>query len=236
MATREEIAQLLDTPPRQVDEWAKSGVIPSPVNKQYNPALCVRAVVNHFRAKAEPEAATVNRRELALWLDLSERRIFQLASDGVIPRQTSGGYALRDCVRLYCGFTRKGQDGKGGTITGDEKARLTLAQAEKTEYELSLLRREYVNRDEIEKAFIDVIDAAKVKALSLPDILAPLVLGVDNVNAAKKIIEDSIYQLLIDLSQPGHCPTTDEQREGKPGTGPLLEKKHAPQRSGAGFI
>ena len=68
---------------------------------------------------------------IAKLFNLTERRVQQLASDGVIPKADRGKYDLVACVRGYIGFLQDRAFGKE-VIHADahqERARLLRAQA-----------------------------------------------------------------------------------------------------------
>jgi hypothetical protein len=52
-------------------------------------------------------AVTIGRSELALFLNLTPRRVEQLAREGAIPRDGRGRYLLRASVQAYIGHRRR---------------------------------------------------------------------------------------------------------------------------------
>jgi phage terminase Nu1 subunit (DNA packaging protein) len=114
---------------------------------------------------------------------LSERRIYQLVKDDVIPKNKNGKYNLVGAIRGYLGLIR----GQGYQLTEtidthQEKARLIKAQADKAELEVLKIRGELVNVNELSVEFEKVFIAFREKALSIPTKLAPLLLNQNSIS------------------------------------------------------
>lgn len=96
--------------------------------------------------------ATVTASELGDVLDLTDRRIRQLAEEGVFERESRGKYKLRDCVLAYI-----------TTIETDEsdelrKERIALMRAQRRRIELDNMVREAAEADlDFQDVFIGCI-------------------------------------------------------------------------------
>ena len=79
---------------------------------------------------------------IARFLNLTERRVQQLARDGIIPKAEKGKYDLVRCVQNYVRYLQERAYGNGDTAhdTHHERARLIKAQADKTELEVAEMR------------------------------------------------------------------------------------------------
>ena len=75
-------------------------------------------------------AAPVRTFELAAVLGLSDRRINQLAREGILPRTSRGQYPLADAVQAYIRYL--GESAASGKVSdyNRERIRLTRAKAE----------------------------------------------------------------------------------------------------------
>jgi phage terminase Nu1 subunit (DNA packaging protein) len=109
----------------------------------------------------ELERATVSVVELAELLDLSTRRIQQLAAAGVIPRLEHGKYRLLPALHGYFAFLQAcmTREGSSSELTR-QRARLARAQAERLEAQNAEMRRRFAPRWLIER----VIEACGKKA------------------------------------------------------------------------
>lgn len=72
-------------------------------------------------------ADTYNTATIAKLLNLTDRRVQQLASDGVFVRQANGEFRLAETVNAYCRFLQ-GRESAASTDINEEKRRLTKAQ------------------------------------------------------------------------------------------------------------
>lgn len=91
---------------------------------------------------------------LAACFDLSERRVQQLAAQGVIPRAAHGKYPLVESVRGWAKWWRDQISGKAERISKDEsRAKLMQAKAESATVQAELLRATVYRRDEVEAVF-----------------------------------------------------------------------------------
>lgn len=111
--------------------------------------------------------------ELADLLGVTERRIQQLAKDGTIPRSGRGLFDLKSAVKTYCAFLRDSAQGK----TGDkelkaEKLRLTKAQADKADLEVSKRRGELVAISDVQQAWNTIAVELRAAMLAIPSRVA----------------------------------------------------------------
>lgn len=89
-------------------------------------------------------AQNVSVATLAKLFDLTDRRIQQLARDGVIPKATRGKYPLVPAIQGYIKYLQGHAFSKevGAGSYADETTRLKRALADKAEYEAARLRME----------------------------------------------------------------------------------------------
>lgn len=107
--------------------------------------------------------------ELADVLDISDRRIQQLTSEGVFERQGRGQYKLAECVQAYCRYQvdlmrQKSSVGK----LEEEQARLTKYKADIAAIDLEIKRNEVIPADIVGSVWQQVIAAARTRLLALP--------------------------------------------------------------------
>jgi phage terminase Nu1 subunit (DNA packaging protein) len=85
-----------------------------------------------------------------------------------------------------------------------ERARLARAQTEKTELEVRRLKGELIPRQEVERAWGNMIAAFRARMVAIPTKLAPRVSGATPVEA-KALLEEAIHEALAELAA-GRAP------------------------------
>jgi len=153
---------------------------------------------------------------IAKLLDLTERRVQQLARDGVIPKADNGRYDLVQAVRGYIKYLRDRAQGNGAPADAHaERARLTRLKADREEIELFQLRGELVPVDEAAALLEQVIVACRSRILAIPTRAAPLVARKRKAAEVREILtrvtDEALHELAaIDvdtLGGDGEAPT-----------------------------
>jgi phage terminase Nu1 subunit (DNA packaging protein) len=114
--------------------------------------------------------------------NLTERRVQQLAKEGIIPKPERGRYDLVGCVQGYIKYLQDVAFGKDASSTDAhaERSRLIRAQADTAELDLSIRRGEHAPIDALQYAIADFSSQARaildgvVKRVksSMPDLRA----------------------------------------------------------------
>lgn len=115
-----------------------------------------KAALRDFRSEV------ISAYEAAQILKISEKVFYKYTKDGVIPRISEGKYRLGDVIDAYYGREDETKD----YMT--EKARLTKLQADKTEIELSLLRKESVLAAQVRDMWGHFLSNARTLLMALP--------------------------------------------------------------------
>ena len=113
-------------------------------------------------------------------LDLTERRVRQLVTDGILPKNSERGrYELIPTVKGYIHWLRdrslygEAKAKSGNVVSLDEaRRRKLIAEAELAELELQKERGEVVSIEETEKSWTEVLGAVRAKILALPTTMA----------------------------------------------------------------
>ena len=135
--------------------------------------------------------ATAPIESLAKLLDLTPRRVQQLAKEGVIPKPaTRGQYDIIPSVVAYIRHLRAVASGDGGDL-----------QAEKTEVEIARLKGVLVPAAQVERAWASMIAAARAKLLTLPVRATPLVLPLSEESAIERLLTDMVLEALSELAE-----------------------------------
>lgn len=135
---------------------------------------------------------------------LTTRRLRQLESeDSGPPRLSKGGYSahefgqwLRARIVGDCGVAN---DGKAYDYDA-ERARLTKAQADKTELEVAELRAELVRVPLVETHWQAMIAAMRARLVGLPSKIAPQVAGPDDLTRVQDMIQAGVYEALAEIA------------------------------------
>ena len=141
-------------------------------------------------------------------LDLSERRVRQLVTDGILPKNSERGrYELIPCVRGYIHWLRdrslygEAKAKQENIISLDEaRRRKLIAEAELAELELEKERGEVVDIEATEKSWSDVLGNVRAKILALPTTIAPVVSVEDDQKIVKELLTKAVEQALTELS------------------------------------
>lgn len=145
--------------------------------------------------------AGVDVAQVASILNLTPRRIQQLAKDGVLPKPERGRYNLVGCVRGYIAFLQKAVDTakakSAQPVIVDlqrERARKTAAEAELAELDVAKARGEWVAVSEFRRALQNVLEKEMARLRSLPIQLSWL--GVD----VERAIDEEVERIVAEMS------------------------------------
>ena len=144
---------------------------------------------------------------IARLLDLTERRVQQLARDGIIPASARAGpdrgrYDLVGTVRGYVRYLRElaTRSQTGAADFGVERARLIKAKADLAEMDAAVRRGDLLPAAQVEEAWIAVLARLRARLLVLPDRLAPLVHEESTIAGTRAQIRDAITEALAELA------------------------------------
>ena len=136
---------------------------------------------------------------IAKLLDMTPRRVQQLANEGIIPKpKDRGQYEIVPCVVGYIKHIKGMLNGEAGDLAS-EKTRLTRAQAEKTEIETARMKGELVSLADAERGWSALVGAFRAKMLTLPPRAATAVLNKAE-KEAERILTNMVYEALAELS------------------------------------
>lgn len=148
-----------------------------------------------------------------------DRRTVASRLANVHPAQGEGRsarYRLADAAGAVFGSAGGGRAGE--TAPGEpldlntERARLTKAQADKTELEVAVLRGEQIPAETVAASWQDQVMAARARLLSFPATVAPLVVGL-SLREAEVELRDRIYEVLEELKD--YDPADYRPRRGR---------------------
>lgn len=152
---------------------------------------------------------------VASLFNLSERRVQQLAKEGVIEgRKVDGVYQfdLLPTVRKYIAYLSDKANGRDqkNRKTEEEKlaaeADLKRAKADMAELQLKELRGQMHRSEDVEAITTDLVYTIRSMIIALPGRLAVDVAAVNTAPEASEIIRRECYQVLEELSNYKYDP------------------------------
>jgi len=168
---------------------------------------------------------------IARLLDLTERRVQQLARDGVIPPSAQQGpergrYDPVGAVRGYVRFLREqaARAQSGVADFGAERARLIRAKADRAEMEAARMRDELIPAPDIAEAWTEMVASMRARLLALPDKIAPQLSAsgvheTTSIAAARDVIRHAVFEALGELAATEVRLRPPPQGDGGPETG-----------------
>ena len=157
-------------------------------------------------------ATSFNIQAIAKLLKLSERRIQQLAKEGVIPKAERGKYDLIGSVQGYIDYLKAKV---GGDFTAEEvlknKNKLLKAKAELAEIEKMKATSELIPQEEVKSSWLELVHKLKQKLLSIPNKVSPILVNIKNTNEIKLILQDKIYEALYEIASDDRSVAKDNE-------------------------
>lgn len=142
---------------------------------------------------------------IAKILNLTERRVQQLAKDGVIPKAERGKYDLVGSVRGYVKYLQDRALGNEATPTDlqTEKWRLIKAQADEKELQVEQLRGSLILRTEVLEYWQSMLASMRARLLSIPSRSAPIIITASTVSDVEQVLTLHVHEALAELASDG---------------------------------
>jgi phage terminase Nu1 subunit (DNA packaging protein) len=140
---------------------------------------------------------------LARLFNLTERRIQQLAKDGVIPKPEKGKYDLIASTQGYIKYLQDRAAGKDiePRDTYIERARLLKAQADKTEIEVKALNGDLIAAEQVELMWAGLVSSFRARMMALPVRCAHRVMNITGYQEIEEILRGHVNEALEELSR-----------------------------------
>lgn len=174
---------------------------------------------------------------IAKLFNLTERRVQQLAKEGVIPKGERGKYDLVGAVRGYVKYLQERALGRSDAAYNDEadikleRKRLIKAQADKTESENQKLRGELVPFELVEDVLNEVAVLYGTSVDALPGRLANELAGINDPAEVKSRLFDECRRIRIatadllrrfaETVERGEISSVDSRRAIEPNAGSM---------------
>ena len=144
---------------------------------------------------SKPVVQTVSVTVLAKVLILTERRIQQLTTEGILIKEGRGKYPLRPNVQAYIKFWQDravGSDSGQTTDLHTERTRLTKAQADKTELEADVLKGDLIPAVEVLEEWERMTSSFRAKMLSMPTKTSHLLINIKEYDEIESVIKSHV--------------------------------------------
>ena len=140
---------------------------------------------------------TLTSAQLRWLLGLTNSRIEQLTTAGVITRAEKGKYSI-DSIRRYAKFQREAQDGP----TDWRAVRTALAQEKLAMARLDRAEREgrLIEKDEVKAMNCAIMRTVQARLLAVPATTAPRLVELHRPMEAEAIVRDAITDALTELA------------------------------------
>lgn len=126
------------------------------------------------------DRATVSAAVLGDMFGVTDRRIRQMAEEGILVRAAKGRYVLVDSVKNYLLTLKLAAEGVGVEIADgdinldDEKALHERVKRHISELKLQIMKGEVHKAEDVENVMMDMLVAFKTRILNIPSKVAPL--------------------------------------------------------------
>jgi phage terminase Nu1 subunit (DNA packaging protein) len=139
---------------------------------------------------------------LAKLLGLTQRRIQQMAKDGIIPKDEKGEYPLLASVKGYVAFLQEVSRHKGNDNEELIKNRIRLekSKADMAELDLSLRLGELLIADDVKDQIIIMVSNAKAKLLAIPAAVGAQGVGLHRA-ALEELVQKLLHEALHELAR-----------------------------------
>ncbi len=140
---------------------------------------------------------------IAKLFDLTERRVQQLAKEGVIPKSSKGKYELVPSVKGYINYLKAKSFGTNDIVSSDiaiDRGRLLKMQADKLAMEMDTAKGQLLDREEVKAGWINLLTRCRARLLAIPNRLAYQLTSTTNVHEIAQILKQAIYEALEELA------------------------------------
>lgn len=133
---------------------------------------------------------------LAEILGISQRRINQLAKEGVLVKDSRGFFVLVEAVPAYIAYATTEND-----ELRQEKILHERAKRRKAELELKVREGKLHEAEDVEFALTGMLVTFRNRLLSIPSKLAPQLIGVNSIAEIQTVIDTELREAMTELSE-----------------------------------
>lgn len=151
-------------------------------------------------------SVTVNATVLSDILGVSDRRIRQLAEEGILVRASKGRYKLIESIKNYIVTLRISNDGAAGGISEDldldeEKAKHEVVKIQMSQLKLQLMKGEVHKSEDVRAVMSDMLVAFRSRLMNHPAKSAPVLANMYDAGQIQTYLEKEMSDALLELRQ-----------------------------------
>lgn len=146
----------------------------------------------------------VGAKQLAYLFGVSERRIQQLANEGVVVKEARGRYNLIESVRGYVQYLQavaQGTQGEKETDYGDARTQKMLADSHTAIMIAAKMAGDLVPVELVQFQWNHMVGAFRAKLLNLPKKAAPMVQNETTFVKCNAALQEAVHECLAELSE-----------------------------------
>ncbi|GEB35295.1 hypothetical protein [Brevibacillus parabrevis] len=134
-------------------------------------------------------------------LNLTARRIQQLAEEGVLVREQRGKYRAIESLKRYIRYIQEREPTEENEVDYyREKALHEKAKREKTELQVAVMKGELHRSEDVAAVMDDMVTSFRARCLALPTKIAPQLLDKKAIAEVQAILTSEIHEALTELS------------------------------------
>ena len=137
---------------------------------------------------------------IAKLFDLTERRVQQLAKEGIIPKANKNMYEIVPSVQNYIKYLRRERP-EDATLNNasTHRARLIKIKADKLEMEMKVAKGKLLDAEKAEAGWDNLIARCRAGILAIPSRLA-LQVSMTAPKEAEQLMKEALHEALLELS------------------------------------
>lgn len=161
-------------------------------------------VVDSYKT-TDISAITVNSATLEKILQVSDRRIRQLAEENIIVRVSKGRYRLMESISNYILALKVSMEAENNqSVDGElnldrEKAIHERVKRNISELKLKTMQGELHKSEDVERVMTDMLVSIKSKLLSMPSKLAPMLVARNDIDFIKRTLNSEVLEVLNEI-------------------------------------
>ena len=149
----------------------------------------------------------VSAEELAEFIDISERRVYQLVDAEIIDRVEEGKYDLKECAKKYYEF----KFGSGSRDLNEVRAEHEEIKKRISEIKLAKQQNKVHDAADVEFAMTNMLTTFRNRILAIPSKLAPQITGIKNTNKISNLLNTELREVLEELSEYNPALFVDDE-------------------------
>lgn len=153
------------------------------------------------------ESLTVSAAVLGDIFGVSDRRIRQMAEEGIISRVAKGRYNFKESVKNYILSLKLAADAStsenpdGELDFNEEKALHERVKRHISELKLQTMKGELHKAEDVQKVMTDMLTAFKTRILNIPAKASPLLANRSEVGYIKDVLMKEVLEALNELKE-----------------------------------